>query len=684
MISISRDTLFFLALAGAVVLAMLGTNLWLHDLDARQQSELLEQSRQDAHKTVLAPKAREIESALRVMYESARTIALLPGIRKISGRNRTGENDDVIAQGRFTADAALTVQQIYNNLAVNVAVSEVYAVLKGFAPERGEIPFFMYDQLIVGDPGKSSEGDSGALDNDRPEELEDEEYRYYASQIASLAQTHPRFNFSSLDEIPALSSPPMRTCDNSQYPSRRTGDLRNTMGILYSIPFYRPDGSFNGIISVIVRNNVFEARLLGLPLVPISNEDTTRLGAQGLKMPDQPVRFVLNNDQRGIEVHDRRFENAGTLLKQARSGRDPNLLSVKLNVRDDSSWELSYLFDPSVISPEQAGAKQLHSIRLFAGNAIGLALLLLILVSYLTKRRQERRIRRFASSMAGFADGTSALDSRIDPTQFNGELRNVAAHFNCFLAELAKIVQQVRDTSAAFNQAARQVSATAQSLSQSASEQASAIEQTTGSVQEMATSIDQSSRDTRQAEQIAEATTCDAEHGAQSVNQLLSVLKDIAERLTVIDDIAQQTNLLALNAAIEAARAGVQGKGFAVVAGEVRRLAERVRVAAGEINTASAGSAELASTTGERIARIVSEIAETTQIARQLADSVSRQSINAGRIGQAVNEISLAAQHNASASEELAATAEELNAQAEQLEELMSFFNFRDRAPNQH
>ena len=63
---------------------------------------------------------------------------------------------------------------------------------------------------------------------------------------------------------------------------------------------------------------------------------------------------------------------------------------------------------------------------------------------------------------------------------------------------------------------------------------------------------------------------------AQSINQIM----------TVISDIADQTNLLALNAAIEAARAGDAGRGFAVVADEVRKLAEKTMSATTEVGSA--------------------------------------------------------------------------------------------------
>ena len=677
--AISRDTTLFVSIVGTLVLALLAVNFWLFRVDQQNQEVQRQRARQETLEALLAPKARELESAFRVMYESARTIALLPGIRKITGRNRLNEDEDVIAQGRFSEDSALTVQQIYNNLAVNIAVSEVYAVLKGFAPERGEVPFFMYDQLIMA--GRESKTDAdGKNGTDAPEELEDDEYRHYVTQLEHFSRTQPRFGFASIDEIPALASPPMRTCDNAQYTSRSHGEPRNAQGLLYSVPFYRPDGAFNGIISVVIRTNILEARLLGLPRLPINAAESAELAAHGFKLPDGPGRFILTNPQRGITLNDRRLGNAEALLKSAQASQDPDLLSVPLKIRDNSEWHLHYLIDPANVSPEAANARQIHLSRVVSANAIGLALLLLVVVSYLTKRRQEQRVRQFAVRMAGFAEGKSALDSRIDAAQFSGELKNVAGHFNRFLGELAKIVRQVRETSEAFNHAARQVSATAQSLSQSASEQAAAIEQTTGSVQEMAASIADSSRQTEEAEGLAEEASAEASESAQAVDRLLGVMQEINQRLTVIDEIARQTNLLALNAAIEAARAGEQGKGFAVVASEVRRLAERSRLAAGEIDTASSGSAELAVRTGKMIAHMVTEIGQSAEIARRLALATRQQAKGAGQIGLAVSEISLAAQHNAAASEELAATAAELNAQAAQLKALMQFFHFEQAA----
>ncbi len=240
-----------------------------------------------------------------------------------------------------------------------------------------------------------------------------------------------------------------------------------------------------------------------------------------------------------------------------------------------------------------------------------------------------------------------------------------------------KLVGVVRDVQSASNNVAsgsEEMSSTAQQMSEGATEQAASAEEVSSSMEEMGSNISQNSDNAAQTEKISRQAAQRAEDGGAAVTQTVQAMRDISEKIQIIDEIARNTNLLALNAAIEAARAGEHGKGFAVVASEVRKLAERSQVAAGEIAELSKNSVDVAERAGEMITGIIPDIRKTAELVQEISAASSEQNSGVEQINQALIQLDQVVQRNASASEEMASMSEELSGQAEQLQTTVAFF----------
>ncbi|HKE89097.1 MAG TPA: methyl-accepting chemotaxis protein [Gemmatimonadales bacterium] len=239
---------------------------------------------------------------------------------------------------------------------------------------------------------------------------------------------------------------------------------------------------------------------------------------------------------------------------------------------------------------------------------------------------------------------------------------------------LRETMTQVRAGADALSAASGQVAATAQSLSQGTSEQAASVLETTAGLQQMSATITRNAESARQTEQMALQGAQDAEGSGEAVARSMTAMTTIAEKITIVEDIAYQTNLLALNAAIEAARAGEHGRGFAVVATEVRKLAERSQVAATAINELAGSSVSVARASGKRLAELVPAIRRTAELVQEVAAASREQESGVNQINRAMTQVDQVTQRAASAAEELASTAEELSSQAEALQQLVGYF----------
>lgn len=379
---------FALELGVSVVVAVVITlglvGYFLHENTA-QRKAIREVVLAEQKGAKLAPMAAKFEAVFEDIYHNARTIALMPSVRKLTGPNRRKASEDVIASGRFTADADETVRQIYNSLSSSVQVSEVYAILDGFDAQRGDVPFFVYDSHINSINAATDNPDP----SDIPIEDEAEEYAYYPKALKQFQSQYPRFDFETLESVPALWSGRMRTCDNSQYTSVRQGHSTDADGLSLAVPIYSSHtGLVSGLIAVVIRTNVLEAMLLGVPFLPTTQRDILRATQLKLSLPQQPAPFMLTNLQTGVRVWDRRLAGPDQVFA---TGLD-NVLSQPLRVHGQGQWVLQYAVPPEAWLARYADVDELLEQKLWV-TAILAALLLGLRVLSL-KRHHEATERR--------------------------------------------------------------------------------------------------------------------------------------------------------------------------------------------------------------------------------------------------------------------------------------------------
>ncbi len=309
--------------------------------------------------------------------------------------------------------------------------------------------------------------------------------------------------------------------------------------------------------------------------------------------------------------------------------------------------------------------------RMIMISVAAAALLIATLAAIWIALSINKGLRNAVGAVQNVADGDLTRFATITTKDEIGEL---LGHVNTMIERLRGVVGDALSASDNVSSGSQELSASSEQLSQGATEQASSAEEASASMEEMAANIKQNADNAAQTEKIARQSSKDAEASGLAVNRAVGAMRTIAEKISIVQEIARQTDLLALNAAVEAARAGEHGKGFAVVASEVRKLAERSQAAAAEISALSGDTVQVATEAGEMLNRLVPDIQKTAELVSDISAACREQDIGASQINEAIQQLDKVTQQNAGASEEMSATSEELASQAEELQASIAFF----------
>lgn len=317
----------------------------------------------------------------------------------------------------------------------------------------------------------------------------------------------------------------------------------------------------------------------------------------------------------------------------------------------------------------QASEYQVIQNLIIAAMVIGA---ISLIIGIMLALRIRRRLANAVSTVDRFAMGDMTVSIAEGGAKDEiGKVLGAMAHMQ---QNLIGILGTIRSVGNGITTGSNELRQTARQVSDGVNDQASSIQETSAAMEEMTAGIRQNAKNAEETEKVSERMATEAGRCADAMTQTAAAMKDISDKILVVEEITRKIELLALNASVEAARAGEHGRGFAVVASEVSRLAEISKQAASEIQDASADGREAAENTNRLLADLLPEITRVKDLVQGISAASDEQSVGADEINVAIHRLNTVVQQNAAAAQQMAATSASIAGQGNDLQKSMSRF----------